>query len=269
MSLFQSLGNHISKTIATLGLGLALVSGSAFAEENQTLDEAYQILVNSYYSINGFYNFSANQADKQQNEIIQDSIDNIDSLIESLGDSFVDTPEAEAVTDAKEKWQAYRKKLSQNVKEVEKTGYPDLRLAGDMANSNIAFNDAISNLYDTISAQSKPSEMIQTAYDASTMLALMMTKYSARSTSTVSQAYSSGDADITIDALAIQFEQKLDNLTQLTKNNEEAVQLMDSARTQWDFIKSSYINYNENRVNFIVNLYSKKIISNIVDSVKG
>ena len=101
------------------------------------------------------------------------------------------------------------------------------------------------------------------------MLALMMTKYSARSTSTVSQAYSSGDTDITIDALAIQFEQKLENLTELTKNNEEAVQLMDSARTQWDFIKSSYINYNENRVNFIVNLYSKKIISNIIDSVKG
>ena len=144
MSLFQSVGNHISKTIATLGLGLALISGSALAEENQTLDEAYQILVNSYYSINGFYNFSANQADKQQNEVIQESIDNIDSLIESLGDSFVDTPQDEAVTDAKEKWQAYRKKLSQNVKEVEKTGYPDLRLAGDMANSNIAFNNAIS-----------------------------------------------------------------------------------------------------------------------------
>ncbi len=269
MSLFQSLGNHISKTITTVGLSLALVSGSALAEENPTLDSAYQILVNSYYSINGFYNFSANQADKQQSELIQESMDNIDTLVETLGEALAESPQAEVINDAKEKWTTYRKKLEQNVDEVEKTGYPDLRLAGDMASSNIAFNDAITNLYDIITAQSNPSELTQTAYDASTMLALMMTKYSARSTSTVSQAYSGGGTDITIDALAVQFEEKLDNLTLLTSENQEAVQLLDSARTQWDFIKSSYINYNENRVNFIVNLYSKKIISNIVDVVKG
>jgi len=49
----------------------------------------------------------------------------------------------------------------------------------------------------------------------------------------------------------------------LSKGNEQALDLLDSALTKWDFIKSSYINYNENRVNFIVNLYSKKIISDI------
>jgi len=90
-----------------------------------------------------------------------------------------------------------------------------------------------------------------------------MTKYSARTTSTVSQVYSGGDAEITIDALATQFDALMGKLTTLTKDNTKAVDLLDSAKTKWEFIKKSYINYNENRVNFIVNLYSKKIISDI------
>jgi len=43
--------------------------------------------------------------------------------------------------------------------------------------------------------------------------------------------------------------------------------MLDNAKTAWDFIKLSYINYNENRVNFIVNLYSKQIISNLTEAI--
>lgn len=253
----------IRKTLlATCTLVLASFS---HAEDNTATGQVYQGIIHSYYSVNGFYNFSANQADKQQNELIQESIDTIDSLMENLDETA--SGASEQLGEASNAWSTYRKVLKQNVNEVVATGYPDLRLAGDMANTNIAFNGAMQALYKALSAQQQADERTQTSRDAATTLALMMTKYSARSTSTVSQVYSGGDAEITIDALAAQFENKMKKLTELSKGNAEAAKLLDSANTKWDFIKSSYINYNENRVNFIVNLYSKKIISDLEEAL--
>jgi hypothetical protein len=54
----------------------------------------------------------------------------------------------------------------------------------------------------------------------------------------------------------------------MTKGKNDALKLLDSAKTKWEFIRSSYINYNENRVNFVINLYSKKIIKNIEDAAQ-
>ena len=96
-----------------------------------------------------------------------------------------------------------------------------------------------------------------------------MTKYSARTTSTVSQMYAGGDVDkeVTIDSLAEEFGAQITELVTLAESNEVASKLLDSANTKWDFIKKSYVNYNENRVNFIVNLYSKKIINDIEEAL--
>ncbi|TNC80652.1 MAG: hypothetical protein C9356_13115 [Oleiphilus sp.] len=269
MTFFHAFGNQIQKKLTLILLSTTLLAGICHADENQALEDVYHVIVHSYYSVNGFYNFSANQADKTQNEVIQVSINTIDGLMRSLEENVGDSAFSEQLDNAQEQWSNYRKSLQQNIKEVVRTGYPDLRLAGDMANNNIAFNESITTLYDTISSSVKPSELTQTARDATTILALMMTKYSARSTSTVSQVYSGGDAEITIDALAAQFDQKINKLTNMPNENADAARLLDSAKTQWEFIKDSYINYNENRVNFIVNLYSKKIISNIEESIKS
>lgn len=269
MTVSQLFGSHVKRKICGILAGTFLLIGNSFADEKQALEEVYRVIVNSYYSVNGFYNFSANQADKSQNEVIQTAIQSIDGLMSSIEENLAESSHLEEFGDAQDKWTTYRKILNQNVDEVVDTGYPDLRLAGDMASSNIEFNVSVKTLYDALSSANKPSELAQTGRDAATILALMMTKYSARSTSTVSQVYSGGDADITIDALAGQFDEKISRLNQLIDGNPEAASLLDSAQTKWDFIKASYINYNENRVNFIVNLYSKKIISDIEDSTQG
>lgn len=269
MTLFHTFGNNLYKKLTLILLSATLFAGTCQASDEQALEDVYHVIVHSYFSVNGFYNFSANQADKLQNEVIQTSIRTIDGLISSLEDNIGESTYTEAFSAVQDQWGNYRKILQQNIDEVVRSGYPDLRLAGDMASSNIEFNEAVTTLYDTISKSVQPSDLTQTARDATTILALMMTKYSARSTSTVSQVYSGGDAEITIDALAEQFDEKINKLVALTKDNAEAASLLDSARTKWEFIKDSYVNYNENRVNFIVNLYSRKIISSIEDSVNS
>lgn len=237
------------------------------------LEKIYQTLINSYYSINGFYNFSANQGAQKDLGDINESLTLMEELfneIQSEASSDETSAQFEAVSAA---WRAYQKVLKQNVKEVERTGYPDLRLAGDMATNNIALNSALSKLYDSIAAATKlkPSKATQLSRDTAVNLALMMTKYSARTTSTVSQVYAGGDVDkeVTIDSLAMEFGGQLTNLLQQAESNPTSYKLLDSANTKWDFIKNSYVNYNENRVNFIVNLYSKKIITDIEQALEA
>ena len=257
-------------TIAFI-LSMAAVSANALDKEQArtALDQIYQIQISSYYSVNGFYNFSANQGDQQHLANINTATAKINGLLTELSSAFGKAPEAETLKPVDAAWKAYRKVLEQNVAEIRKTGYPDLRLAGDMPDRNIAFNKEVNKLYETIANENgnKPSEVTELSRQAATTLALMMTKYSARSTSTVSQVYTGGDTDVTIDALAKEYEETISKLADLIKANKDAAVKLDSANTKWDFIRYSYINYNENRVNYIVNLYSTKIISDIETAV--
>ncbi|MFT6265602.1 MAG: hypothetical protein ACJAWS_001752 [Oleiphilaceae bacterium] len=255
-------------TTAALILNLSVFSSPISAAEGATtspLESIYQAHINSYYSINGFYNFSANQGDQKHLSVIVDATDKIDGLIEKIQESGENASDPESFDNAANAWNKYQQVLNMNIKEVKKTGYPDLRLAADMATENISLNQTLDSLYSSLAKipSIKPNQATEVSRKTGLNLALMMTKYSARTTSTVSQVYSGGDMEITIDSLAKQFESNLNQLISLSEGNEKALDLLDSALTKWDFIKSSYINYNENRVNFIVNLYSKKIISDI------
>lgn len=253
----------------TIGALLSVLSLQSFAlsqeEAQQALDNIYRATINSYYSVNGFYNFSANQADQSQLAQINDSVSLIEEMVESLGITLAEGATAETYSSLQESWQSYRKVLDANINEVIETGYPDLRLAGDMATTNINLNSALEGLQQNVISTSghTPTDAKRISRNAASTIALMMTKYSARSTSTVSQVYTGGDTEITIDSLAGTFEQEMQQLANLAQGNAGALDALDSAMTKWDFIKSSYINYNENRVNFIVNLYSKKIITDI------
>jgi len=271
----MTLTRKLATTAAALILNISAFSSNALGDEkaSSTLGSIYHAQINSYYSINGFYNFSANQGDQKHLTVITDSSGKIDELINIIQGDFENSSksETEAFKNTNSAWKKYKKILNLNIKEVKSTGYPDLRLAGDMATENINLNESLKTLYSTLAsdAANQPDNATKTSRKVGMTLALMMTKYSARSTSTVSQVYSGGDMEITIDSLAKEFEAGLNELAVLFKDNEQALDLLDSASTKWDFIKSSYINYNENRVNFIVNLYSKKIITDINSALQG
>ncbi len=262
------LGRKLYKTAGAMLFGAILatpVSALEKAQASEVLDQIYQTTIHSYYSVNSFYNFSANQADQRQLTSIKDAISSIGDNLDIMETSLAEGATAETFGSVRDSWDRYEEVLNENIDVVVDTGYPDLRLAGDMATTNIALNDALDGLYNNVINVSSfnPDDIVKLSREASTNLALMMTKYSARSTSTVSQVYTGGDTEITIDSLASEFEKQLDNLISKTGDNATASELLDAAKTKWDFIRSSYVNYNENRVNFIVNLYSKKIIDDI------
>jgi len=269
MTFMNSMLKRASLYLAPVTLATTLITAPAHALEQdqakQALNDIYQATIHSYFSVNGFYNFSANQADKQHLNLIKDSTNRISDIMSSLQPTLDSGATADSFNSSNDSWTKYEKVLNQNIDEVIDTGYPDLRLAGDMATSNIDLNASLDGLYNNVinSNEFKPKKSTQLSREAGKTIALMMTKYSARTTSTVSQVYSGGDNEITIDSLANDFDKQIEELAKLAEGNETAADLIESAKTKWDFIRSSYVNYNENRVNFIVNLYSKKIINDI------
>jgi hypothetical protein len=254
-------------TFSVMMLSFCFVNSSS--AETSIIDDAFNAQINSYYSINGFYNYSANQGAQKDLNDINDASEKLKTLIGQLAKSTTGTPSEEAYKDVDSKWKNYSKLLAQNIKEVKRSGYPDLRLAGEMAIANINMNNSLSTLHRSLLANEKnqPSKFASMSREAAVNMALMMTKYSARSTSTVSQVYADGTTEITIDELAKQFDAQLLALMDMTKEQPQIFKMLDTAKTAWDFIKTSYINYNENRVNFIVNLYSKQIISNLTEAI--
>tara|TARA_R110002167_G_scaffold164939_2_gene361861 strand:+ start:174 stop:992 length:819 start_codon:yes stop_codon:yes gene_type:complete len=252
-------------TILCLGLGFSSLTSA----ESSSLEDVFNAQINTYYSINGFYNFSANQGAQKDLVDINESIDQLKSLFASLNSASKGTATEEEFTAVEANWDNYLKLLKQNIKEVKRSGYPDLRLAGDMAGANIVLNNALATFYKSLlkSETTKLNKFTDLGREAAVNIGLMMTKYSARSTSTVSQVYADSTIEVTIDELAHQFEKQLVNLMELAKEKPAIFKLLDSAHTKWEFIKSSYVNYNENRVNFIVNLYSKRIIADITEAL--
>lgn len=250
-------------TLLTAGATSALASEQDNAVA--TMDKVYQATISSYYSINDFYNFSANQADKEQQQQVQSAVGAVEDLMIDISGLLSDSPLRTQVDSARDAWLAYEDSLNENIEVVNDTGYTDLRLVGDLANLNISFNDSLNILYKSIAEESglNVDAELEKTHNTAKLAALIMTKYSARSTSTVSQVYSrEDDSDITLDQLAGRFSKQLNELT-ASQDNKDAAKLLDSAKTKWEFIQPSLMNYNENRVNFVVNLYTKKIIENL------
>lgn len=259
---------HWLITAFTLIVASFIIHPAYAADENQgkaALTHLYKAQINSFYAINSFYNFSANQADQAQMEAINEAVASVDESLNELK-SLLDAANSETLRSANKGWSSFRRDLDQNVKAVLKTGYTDLNLSSEMAVSNIQTQSALSTLYTEVQGTTNLGEYEQLARTSAVTLGLMMTKYSARTTSTVSQAYSAGENEKTIDILAKELDETLRKMTTLAANKEAAARPLDSAWSKWEFIRDSYINYNENRVNFVVNLYSRKIIDLLDES---
>lgn len=260
---------HWLITAFTLMLTATLFNPAHALEGEQAktaLTQLYKAQINGYYAINSFYNFSANQADQAQLDAINESVAIVDENLNELKSLLSEPTQSELLKTASKAWQGYKEGLDQNVKIVQRTGYTDLNLSGEMAVHNIEAQDALGQLYKSISASNKLPEYEELSRTSAVTMALMMTKYSARTTSTVSQAYSAGENEKTIDVLAKELDDTLRKMTTLAASKEAAARALDSAWSKWEFIRESYINYNENRVNFVVNLYSRKIIDLLDES---
>lgn len=246
----------------------ALLSLNASALEQSAaknvLDKLHLTQVHTYAALNAYYNFSTAQGDKSILIEIREATGNVDQYMNDLTPLLSSENEEKSSQIAKS-WGDFKNLIETNIKDVLEQGYHDLRLVDDLSRLTTEFNADLTELYSSIkeSSQVPTSKLIENSRKASILMSAMTTRYSARATSNVSQIFQGAASEKPLDELAKEFDQLLVTLSSNAGKQQPASELLDSISTKWNFIKDSYVNYNENNVNYVVNLYSRRIISSL------
>ncbi len=260
-------------TVIKMLLVIAFLLASVVSRADETLiSDLNKIVINNYSAINAFYNFGVNIGDKGLEEDIRRAFASSKKTFSTINS---ETTKGEATEDynadiqkLESEYSALRKLVATNMQYVKKRGYPDLRLSDDLARKNTEFTKLVAMLEQkikttsdfTLNQQAESCRQIQLA------LARLVTKYSARSTSNVSQVFQGSETDQPVkDTVAI-VDHQLATLLNNGTVGDEVKKLLKSAEIKWKFIRGSYLNYNEDTANYIVNFNTKKMIQKLTEA---
>jgi len=241
---------------------LALTALSAKAQETgaEFLSDLHDFRVNNYLALDAFYNFSASGDTETLNRIVV-GINNSNDAMNSVVASTSGVLSEQQVEELNQTFDQFKNLMRGNINEVRDRGYPDLRLMADLANQALSMNNLATELYSVAQESSgiKADTRIESARSAAVVMAQMMARYAARTHSSVAQTFQGASSEVPLDEQAKTFDQLLSSLRAGSTNGELKTALDDVA-SKWQFIRSSYINYNENNVGFVIDRYSKGII---------
>jgi hypothetical protein len=248
---------------------LALTALSAKAQETgaEFLSDLHDFRVNNYLALDAFYSFSATGDTDTLNRIVV-GINNSNDAMNSVVASTSGVLSEQQIEELNQAFDQFKNLMRGNINEVRDRGYPDLRLMADLANQALSMNNLATELYSVAQESSgiKANTRIESARSAAVVMAQMMARYAARTHSSVAQTFQGASSEVPLDEQAKAFDQLLSSLRAGSTNGELKTALDDVA-SKWQFIRSSYINYNENNVGFVIDRYSKGIIEGLTNAI--
>lgn len=264
------------RPVASLTLLLSFVfsvaSLSANAIEIGQAKNLYQTIhdarLKSYMVLNSYYDFSTEFDDKARLKAIENYSAKLDYLINQL-DLYAEVSVVQnRLSDIKKTWGSYKKLVRANIDDTFTNGYPELQLVYDMGAKAIDLETNLSKLYSGVKGISeyKPHRMLEQSRETALTMALMMTQYSSMDAAIGEHLFFLGEyEDKALDSLAQDFDRALAALIAQAQD-QRASQHLKSARVTWNFIKNSYYNYMENKVSFILNRYSMRILASLEET---
>ncbi len=264
----RSLLHTFNAQFFALSIGM-LLSICNTTQANETIvSNINRIAVNGYEAVNSYYNFGANIGDKSLLSNISQSVSEMEASIKSLKAASTDQDIAAEIKKLDENYTTFSTLVRTNVEYVQENGYPDLRLSDDLARSNKSFVEDLATFREKILTMSdyQPNSEAESCRQVALTLANLMTKYSARSTSSVSQVFQGSETEQPIAEIVSQVDNAISGLQSSSKNNAETKKLLNSTSTKWKFVKRSYLNYNEKNVNYVINLYTQKMIQDMKEA---
>lgn len=258
---------RVSSLVTALVL-LLITSFTVRAQEGDGfLSDLHNFRVNNYMALDAYYRFSASGDTETLNEIVA-SINAANESMNSVANSTAGVLSDEQVESLNVEFDKFKDLMRSNINDVRNTGYPDLRLASDMANQALLMNQVATEMYAVAMESSEISidQRVEAARSAAVTMAQMMAKYSARTHSSVAQAFQGSSNDIPLDEQAKQFDTLLSQLTG-GKAQGPLKAALDDLSSKWEFIRGSYINYNDNNVAFVIDRYSKGILRGLETTI--
>lgn len=252
---------------AILFLSLAAFGARAQETGGEFLSDLHDFRINNYLAVDAFYSFSATGDTDTLNRIVV-AINNANDAMNSVIASTSGVLSSDQIETLNESFDKFKNLMRSNINEVRDRGYPDLRLMADMANQASTMNTTATELYSVAQENSgaKADDRVESARSASVLMAQMMARYAARTHSSVSQTFQGSTTEIPLDEQAKAFDNYLQNVSSGSPTGALKETLSDVS-SKWQFIRSSYVNYNDNNVSFIIDRYSKGIISGLASAI--
>ncbi|MBK8973176.1 MAG: hypothetical protein IPM37_18180 [Hahellaceae bacterium] len=268
-------GSLTRRTLSTLMLTTGLLVSQASTaitpdEAKNLVNTLSKIQSVSYQTVNAYYQFSNNPGDKELHMMIKSSSEELKNMVQTLSEQPGAADMAGEISTLQAIWEDYSKLLKTNVSDIIKQGYPDIRLVTELDAANLTQVKGARIAIEQAREYSKlqPDVVLDAIRESRILLLSMMTRYSARSASTVSQVFQGGDGELSVEEQSAKFAANLDMLSKELVSQPEAAKALDAIRSKWNFINSSLVNFTENNVPFVVNLYSLKMV-NLLDELEG
>lgn len=237
-------------------------------EANDSLSQLHTFRVSNYTSLDAYYRFIGSGSTDTLNEIVA-SINSANDAMNVLAKSTGNALANEQVEELNNEFDKFKSLTRDNINEMRNTGYPDLRLVSDMANQALTMNDMATEFYQIAqeNSQTKVNPRVEAARLGAVKIAQMRAKYSVRTNSAVSQTFQGSSTETPLDQQAKDFDELLIMLTKGDSEGELKA-LLNDISSKWQFIRGSYINYNENNVGFVIDRYSKRILDSLTTIIE-
>lgn len=259
---------RVRSLVAALIL-LALTSLTARAETGDGfLANLHSFRVSNYLALDAYYRFSANGDTETLNEIVG-GINMANTAMNDLAASTAGVLSEDEVEGLNQQFDIFKNLMRDNINDVRNTGYPDLRLVSDMANQAATISEMATELYQVAleSSEISVNPRVEAARSAAITLAQMMAKYSARTHSTVAQTFQGSSSEKPLDQQALEFDTLLGEINKGASEGQ-LKSALDDVASKWQFIRGSYINYNDNNVSFVIDRYSKGILQGLSTTIE-
>lgn len=258
-----------ARSLVTALILLLITSFTVRAQEggNGFLSDLHNFRVSNYMALDAYYRFSATGDTDTLNEIVA-AINDANESMNSVADSTAGVLSGEQVESLNVEFDKFKDLMRSNINDVRNTGYPDLRLVSDMANQALLMNKVASEMY-TVAQDSTETQInprVEAARSAAVTMAQMMAKYSARTHSSVAQTFQGSSNDVPLDEQARHFDSLLSQVSEGGAEGKLKTALNDLT-AKWEFIRGSYINYNDNNVAFVIDRYSKGILKSLATTI--
>ncbi len=254
---------RLTTVLAAMVLLLA-TSISARADEGAAfLRELHEFRLNNFMAISNYYRYSAT-SDSSAQGTIKELMGQATRNLQAVSESGANVLSSDQIASLREEFATFSELMAQNVSDVTEIGYPDLRLVGEMADQAVSMSNLAQELYAEArdSSQTPVKPEVETARSASVLMAQMLSRYTARSYSPVTQTFQGASGQAPLDEQARELDTLINEFLDATGKGE----LGDTAveiQSKWAFIRDSYINYNKQNVVFVIERYSRSILDEL------
>lgn len=245
-------------------LALIVFCASSWATPQQLLSDFQTVRLNAAASLTNYYMYSGLDLDNRYKQRLLQNKDNFEQALSNAEKLAAANQLTDEVAEMQATWQKFSKLIDDNLTEIERQGFPNVRLVNEMASTSDALIEQATAARDLLYEKSgvTPNAVVQKTRTLALVMERITAQYAARGTSNLGQVFV-GSSDQTLNDMAESFASTLQLLETETGNTAASEEILSSIHSKWRFMEQRIKNYNENAVVFLVVSYNDRIIEHL------